>query len=134
MVLKRTPADAAFSDCVRERAGWRCEICGTQYHRKSRGLHCSHFISRGNWGVRFDPLNAEALCYAHHMSHGGGGRIAETLTDAQQTTLFERRNDSSLGKAYRRTKGKGAIAKHYRAEYERMQKEGATSFKRYAPL
>ena len=31
MAVKITPADTAFGKCVKERASWRCERCGTQY-------------------------------------------------------------------------------------------------------
>ena len=42
MAIKITPADTAFSKCVKERADWKCERCGTQYQEGDRGLHCSH--------------------------------------------------------------------------------------------
>jgi hypothetical protein len=35
--------------------------------------------------------------------------------------LFERKADTGLGKMYRKTKGVGEIAKHYRSELKRMQ-------------
>jgi hypothetical protein len=37
--------------------------------------------------------------------------------------LVERMNDLDFGRMYRRTKGKGDIAAHYRAEFERMKRE-----------
>ncbi|MFZ5589617.1 MAG: hypothetical protein ACOY4M_08290 [Pseudomonadota bacterium] len=43
--------------------------------------------------------------------------------------IEEKAKDVSLAKRYRRTKGIGDIAKHYKAEYERMMQlraEGAT--------
>ena len=63
-LILRTPADAAFSLCVRERAEWRCERCGSQPEKQ--GLHCAHIMSRGHWSTRFDPQNALALCYGCH--------------------------------------------------------------------
>ena len=62
----RTPADAAFSDYIRARAGYRCERCGKQYEAKSTGLQCSHHFSRRHYNIRFDPDNAAALCHHCH--------------------------------------------------------------------
>jgi hypothetical protein len=33
-------------------------------------LHCSHFKGRGKESTRFDPLNADALCYGCHRYFG----------------------------------------------------------------
>ena len=122
MGLKRTPADIAFSQCVRERANWKCERCGTQYHEKSMGLECSHHHSRGKWAIRFDPMNAESLCTGCHFEEGGTEQRRNlVLTEAEQDLLFEKMRDTSLGKMARQTKGKGDIAKHYRNEYARMR-------------
>ena len=30
-------------------------------------LHCSHFQGRGKEATRFEPLNADALCYGCHQ-------------------------------------------------------------------
>ena len=51
------------------------------------------------------------------------------LTEAEQQLLLERMDDIQLAKEYRRSKGKGVIAKHYREEYARMKQlraEGVT--------
>jgi len=43
--------------------------------------------------------------------------------------VIEHHNDIMRGKEYKRTKGKGEIAKHYKSEYERMmglRAEGVT--------
>ena len=121
--IKRTPADIAFSKCIRERAGWSCERCGSYFPEGNRGgLDCSHHHSRGNWSIRFDPLNAEALCYGCH-SHCGGTeeRRRDVLTDWEIDLLFERKADTGLGRLYRKTKGVGEIAKHYRDELKRLE-------------
>lgn len=124
--IKVTPADSAFSKCVRERAEWKCEKCGTQYDESSQGLHCSHHHSRGNWSIRFDPLNAEALCYGCHSHYGGTEqRRNEVMSEIEQGLLYEKMNDHDLGREARKTKGKGDIAKHYREELERMKKQRA---------
>ena len=120
--IKRTPADVAFSLCVRERAEWRCENCGAQHGPSSNGLHCSHHHGRGNWEIRFNPLNGEALCYGCHSHYGGTEqRRNQSLTKQERDILIELMQDRNLGREYRRTKGKGAVAKHYRDEFKRMQ-------------
>ena len=66
--IKRSPLDAAFSDYIRELAGWTCERClrPCPPRLKSGGgygteeLHCSHFKSRGNPRIRTNPDNASA--------------------------------------------------------------------------
>lgn len=120
MALKITPADSAFSKLVRERSGWKCESCGTQHQEGSQGLHCSHWISRGNWQLRHHPWNGSAACYACHMREGGNWAF-RLLTDWQREHLMELSQDLSLGKAARKTKGKGEIAAHYRAELDVMR-------------
>lgn len=137
MAIKRTPADDAFSRCVRAANNWTCCKCGSFFVIGNRsGLDCSHHHSRGNWGIRFDPMNAEALCYGCHSHYGGTEeRRNEVLTKAEQDLLFEKKRDTELAKAYRKTKGKGAIAKHYREELKRIEKlrdSGVTGYIRFS--
>ena len=132
-MIKITPADSAFSKCIRERAGWRCEVCGTQYTPSDTGLHCSHFHGRANWSVRFDPDNAEAACYGCHAKLEGSPhefteRWKERLGPYRYDALLERKNDIGRGREARKTKGKGDIAKHYRDELKRMQDSGEKQF------
>lgn len=56
----RRKADALFSLYVRQRDG-KCQRCG-----RVDALQCSHFVSRRYLAVRFNPLNAEALCARCH--------------------------------------------------------------------
>lgn len=65
--MKRDPADAAFSDYIRTRDNWTCQRCGKQYTPPTSALHCSHFMGRGKENTRFDPENADALCYGCHQ-------------------------------------------------------------------
>lgn len=121
MGLLRTPADIAFSKCIRERSNWTCERCGTKYPQNATGLECSHYHTRGKWGVRFDPLNAEALCTGCHFREGGMGRIDKQLNEEEIGVLNEKANNSQIGREAKKTRGKGEIAKHYREELKRMQ-------------
>ena len=125
--INRTPADIAFSNCVRERASWHCERCAKYFPEGNRGgLDCSHHHSRGNWAIRFEPLNAEALCYGCHAHVGGTEeRRAEVLSTSDRDLLYKFKNDIERGRITRKTKGKGEIAKHYRNELARMQRRRA---------
>ena len=120
MAIKITPADAAFSKCVKERAEWRCEKCHTQHQEGSRGLHCSHGISRGQWGTRFVGLNAIAACMACHLAEGGNWQ-QRMLTEEQRLLLREMADDTYRGKTCRKTKGKGEVAAHYREQFDLMR-------------
>ena len=64
--MKLFPADQVFSRLVRERDNWECQRCHKKYQPPTSALHCSHFYSRGKWSTRYDPANAESLCYGCH--------------------------------------------------------------------
>lgn len=71
MRINLDPNDSLFSKMVRERDGWRCQFCLTQYEPPTKSLQCSHFWGRGMKTTRFDPLNCDALCYGCHARHEG---------------------------------------------------------------
>lgn len=129
--ITRTPADIAFSKCVREAASWVCQRCFNRLEVNSMGLHCAHFQTRGKWGTRFEPDNVAALCYGCHSyldshpyektawfeTHIGKARAAEVMALSEKP-------------AYGMRSRKAAIAKHFRLEHERllgMRSEGVTS-------
>ena len=132
--IKRTPADKWFSDCIRERAEWRCERCGTQYHPPTKALHCSHFHGRGNWSVRFDPDNAAAHCMGCHLWFEGRPAehqswMRDRLGETRMDELQARANDARIGRQAR--KQVKAIAAHYRAEHARMMALRGAGFTGY---
>ena len=68
--IKLYPLDIMFSRYVRIKAEYKCEYCGKQYDSHSKGLHCSHFISRRYRNTRFDECNVSVACYGcHHLFH-----------------------------------------------------------------
>ena len=69
--VKIFPSDREWSNYVRTRDQWTCQRCNKQYQPPTSALHCSHFWSRGNWSVRYDDDNCEALCYGCHSYLGG---------------------------------------------------------------
>jgi len=123
--IKRTPADIAFSLCIRERDDWICNRCKKRYEPNARGLECSHYHTRGKWGVRFHSLNAESLCTGCHFLEGGLKRADLNLSEFELGVLTDLANDIGLGKEMRKTKGKGEIAKHFRNQYALMRERRA---------
>lgn len=65
--VKIDAADRAFSLYIRTRDRWTCQRCGTRYNYPTMALHCSHFQGRGKEATRFEPTNADALCYGCHQ-------------------------------------------------------------------
>jgi len=65
--IKIDPADKVFSLYIRTRDNWSCKRCGKKYEPPTKALHCSHFQGRGKEATRFEPLNADALCYGCHQ-------------------------------------------------------------------
>jgi hypothetical protein len=114
-----TPADSAFSDRIRDRANWTCEICGTRYPPPNSGLQCAHYFSRGFWSTRFDPDNCLAACtHCHFRLHEDPDfhhdLMISRLGIDRYESLRSRAHDVQLAKKYKQTKGKGLIAKHFR--------------------
>lgn len=66
-MVKIDAADKAFSLYIRTRDKWTCQRCGKQYTPPTNALHCSHFMGRAKEATRFDPQNADALCYGCHQ-------------------------------------------------------------------
>ena len=123
--MKINPADTAFSWCVRERADWTCEYCGLKFMPPTKALQNSHFITRGNWSTRYEPLCCDALCGTCHFLLGGDPylytewKLGKTGQEGMDI-LNEKKNDPMIGKEMRHQKKE--IAKHYRLELLKMQK------------
>jgi hypothetical protein len=132
--IKRNSADGHFSDCIRKAAEWKCERCEKDYSEKHAGLQCSHFITRGEWSVRYDPKNALALCaYCHQYAEGHpvehiqlwrekhGGIYGRNETDAELNALLQRQ--TCKGRAQYARNNVKAISTHYLAESRRLNGE-----------
>jgi len=95
--LKIFPSDSIWSKYIRTRDNWTCQRCDKKYHPPTSALHCSHFWSRGNWSVRFDFFNCQALCYGCHSYLGGNPQehrefILNKLGQKEFDALQKRRN------------------------------------------
>ena len=122
MAVIQTPADRAFSKCVRERVNWTCERCGTYYAEDKRaGLHCSYHYSPDNWIIRFHPLAAEALCVNCKRRFGGTlQRRLKMLPVQDQRQLVSIMSNSIVCEILQQMNGQGPIARHFRHEFKRM--------------
>lgn len=69
-MVKIDRADRLFSLYIRTRDSWQCQRCGKQYTPPTNALHCSHFKGRAKEATRFEPLNADAICYGCHVYLG----------------------------------------------------------------
>lgn len=128
--MKIKPADTAFSKCVRERADWTCERCGTKYEKGSAGLHCSHVFSRRHRTIRWCGDNAQALCFSCHQWYGGNpadsGAWVESVLGSGVMELVREKRDSMVKVSKAEEKD---IAAHYRKELKKLEEarvSGAT--------
>ena len=67
-------ADIRFSNYIRKKAGWKCEMCGKICKIGDTWvgkLDAAHYMSRRHEATRFDPRNVHALCAGDHRRVGG---------------------------------------------------------------
>jgi len=141
--VKKLDPDYWFSLCVRERAEWTCEACGKHYEPDinlntglpgTRAFHCSHYIGRANYAVRFDPDDADGHCYGCHAKFEGNPHTFKEwklarLGDKKYDILIEKSNDAMRGKQARQEKQQ--IAEHYQREFYRIRKSRNKDFADY---
>ena len=71
MKIKVNKLDKVFSDLIRTRDNWTCQVCGKYFPEgERRYLHCSHFHGRRKQSVRYEPMNAAAHCFSCHKYLG----------------------------------------------------------------
>lgn len=121
--MKRSPADIAFSKCIRAAAGYKCQRCGKQYDSSSTGLHCSHNFGRRHRTIRWCADNALSLCAACHSWYGenpadSGKWLEEFIGEGMVEILREK-----MRMKYKISKDdEKDIAKHYREQLKRIDK------------
>lgn len=87
MKVKFDVADRLFALWIKYRDSWTCQRCGKQYAPRSQGLDCSHFKSRKSENLRFEPLNADAICTGCHFffsTHPNEHRDWQIATKGQE--------------------------------------------------
>ena len=133
MGIKRTPLDAVFSDLVRERADWTCEVCGKEFpDRKGAGLHCSHYWGRRGASTRHHGDNCFAHCFGCHQKLGSNPELFRSWVFKE---LGEIRYDDLTLRANKPRKYTKADRKemliHFKAQLEylkKRRKEGQTGY------
>ena len=127
--IKRNIADKHLSDCVRKAAEWKCQRCEKDYTDKPQGLQCSHFISRGHWGTRYDPRQLSLCAYCHNLVEGHpvehinlwksihGGDDADKAVEGMVELA------ACKGRAQYARNNVKAISAHYRGESKRLDSE-----------
>lgn len=120
--IKRTPADAAFSDCVREAHDYTCQNCGINLRHNPRAMHLSHFYGRRSKSTRWAKENGFCLCAGCHNWMGEhphehsqwvqdqlGDGLFEILTvKAREIFKYNKEIDKE-------------VARHYRKQLKEMQ-------------
>lgn len=124
--IKKSPADIAFSKCVRASQGYKCQKCGAQHDSSSAGLHCSHNFSRRHRAIRWCTDNALSLCASCHSWFGGNpadsGRWLETFVGEGVLDLLREKRDARVKVSKLEEK---EIARHYRAELKKIEQKRA---------
>ena len=123
--MKRSPLDDVFSFLVRERACWTCERCGAfSLEDARRAFHCSHFIGRGVYSLRWHPLNASALCAACHLFVGANPILHLEWFEAKRGrhAINDLREWSQVIPRFRKA-DKADILTFYKSERRRMKAE-----------
>lgn len=119
--IKRSPADIAFSLCVRERTGWTCESCHKSFPRNAANLHASHLFSRRHNSTRWSPENCFAHCFSCHQKLGGD---PVTFTQWAEARMGPKKIQELHQKAHLTLKlskvDKAFIAEHYRQQHREM--------------
>ena len=115
--MKTTAADTAFSKAIRMRDKY-CQWCGSGDNQ----LQCSHVFSRRHRTIRWDALNAKALCAACHRKWHESPVYAmkwfrERYGEAREELLLEKMNNRvKVPKSEEKF-----IAKHYREQIKLME-------------
>lgn len=121
--VKRDKHDIIFSDLVRMRVNWSCEVCGKFFPEGTRqGLHCSHLFGRRYRGTRWCPDNAFSMCFRCHQTLGEnpvdfhiwarqrlGDGLIDILREKSQRVTKLKKNDLE------------AMHKHYKDEFKRIE-------------
>jgi hypothetical protein len=127
LMIKISPADAAFSQCVKVRVAGRCEASGREFPGadltgKAAGLECAHVYGRRAKSTRWFPDNAVSLSHGKHRyytenPHEWIAFVAEKLGQER----FERLRAKWLTNVKVNEALEKQIAAHYRKQLRLMQ-------------
>ncbi len=132
MGLNRSPADDAFSKCIRLSVNYECERCGKQYDKSSTGLHCSHNFSRRHRTIRWCKENALSMCYSCHSWFADSPwESSKWLEGKLGVAAIEALVDKKNAKIKVSKLEEKDIAKHYREQLkilEQKRNDGETGY------
>ncbi len=124
--IKRTAADAAFSDAIRLRDNYTCRRCQRRYDGPHQGYQCAHIIhGRRSASTRYCADNAMGLCATCHNwldehPFDATAWLTEELGQGHIDLVHEKhRAHLKTNEAVRKE-----ITRHYRAEIKRMEETG----------
>lgn len=123
--MKISPADTAFSNCVKKAANNTCVKCGIQRDR----MECSHIFSRKHRTIRWCKQNAVCKCHTchrwwHENPTESGIWFLETYGQGIEDILIEKKNTRiKVTKLEEKD-----IAKHYREQLKLMESSGSNEF------
>jgi len=124
--IKRTPADKAFSDAVREAHDYECQRCHTNLRHNPRAMHLSHFKGRRSKSTRWDKNNGFCLCAA---CHNYLGENPDEHTHFARMVLGDALFEITTQKAarpYKLAKGEeDEIKKHYQEQLKEIRRKRA---------
>ena len=134
--MKPSPADIAFSQCLRAAHDYVCEKCGIQKppngRRGGSGLECSHRYGRRSRTVRWCKENADCLCSGcHRYFEEHPFEYKAWVTDKDGEDLIEILTEKwRSGVKVPKTEER-EIAKHYREQLkiiEQKRLDGVTGY------
>ena len=122
MAVKIKKWDAVFSQIIRTRAKWMCEVCGKP--GQGSGLHCSHFYSRRHQATRYDPDNAAAMCFGCHQKMGGNPILFQNwIEDYLGSERYSMLNEKHHRIVKRTKKDKDELYKHLKGELAKLKQD-----------
>ena len=134
--MKLSPADIAFSQCVRAANDYVCQKCGIQKlpngRRGGSGMECSHRYSRRHRTIRWAKDNADCLCSGCHRWFGENpidavAWLTQKNSKGALEILTEKRNAQfKVTKAEERD-----IARHYREQLKIIEEKRNNGQKGY---
>lgn len=118
--MKITAADSHFSKAIKLRDDNTCQKCGIQRDR----MECSHVFGRRHRTIRWDMLNAKALCHACHRwwheNPTDSGKWFEKLFGEGRLSILIEKRDSRIKVSKLEEK---EIARHYREECKKKEED-----------
>jgi len=62
----KAKCDKLWSETIKERAGWKCELAGKDNVKCTNVMQGAHLITRNVLALRHDLRNGRCLCSGHH--------------------------------------------------------------------